>query len=415
MSFIDRLKTARYTSPSGQSILFDYIELERAGAKKGSIQELPFQDGGVLQQLGNKIIQYPITAYFYGENYDIAADRMFKVLLESGIGILDHPRWGEIKVQLLSTFKQSEQFIENVRVSIFNIIFFEYKEQESPISQEEQRGNFLKKLDAFKEVVTLDFLRNFKVQNFIEKSVAVSEFNSLLDSLESGLDAIVQTKEEVKNQYDLILRNIDRVNGLIDDTETTITNIVSLNFLGVEANDNITHIVGSYKDLLTNYKEVHLTATNRANLNTVYQLQVFGICAVAAIANSVVEYDFANKSEAINILNILKDNFDEFIEYLDQFQEQFEDNLVENDYVITNDTYSLLNDLVYIAYSYILNQLYDLKTEQVIVLDKEVTPLVLCYELYGTIEKLDDLIADNNLSKYELYLLPIGKEIVIYV
>lgn len=415
MSYLDRLKTARYISPSGVTILFSYDDLNRTNATKSSIQELPFQDGGKIQRQGNAIIRYPIVASIYGDNYDILADRFFTALREKGdFGILDHPRWGEIKV-IPITFTQAEKFVDGTRVATITIDFAEFKDQESPISQKEQKSKFLRLLDSFAEFATLDFLNNFRIDRLIEKNTAVQTFDNLLTSLETGLVNITQTTEEVKNQYDTILRNIDRANGLVDDTQTTIANIINLSFLGGAVPQNIDNISNSYQSIVNNFQKTSVMNTNREYVNVALELQVFSASSVASLALSIINFEFVNKVEAITVLDNLQSLFNQVVIFQDELQVVFEDNLSDDTYIFTNDTYSYLTELISITYDYVINQLFDLKVEQIVITDKETNPLVLSYELYGTIDKLDTLIADNNLIKYELLTIPIGKEIKIYV
>ena len=413
-SFLDRLNTARYISPSGQIILFDFEVLTRTNEKKVTVQELPFQDSGVIKPQGNTVVRHPITAYIYGKDYDLVADRFFKALRESGVGTLNHPRWGEIKVIPL-TYTQREKFVNDIRYAEFTIDFVEYTEKNSPLSKQEQKSKFLNKLDSFKKAVSLDFLNRLDLRSLLEQTTAMKAFRGLLDGLESGLSSINQLKSEVKNQYDTILRNINRVNGLIEDAESTIDSIVSLSFLGIESGDSIGNSFNDYQMTQSYYQSTFIPNASREHLPTALQTEVFAGCTIGALSAIVTDYEFNNKPEAITALNSLQEAFESFIVYQESLQDIFSIEGIENSYIMGNDTMVYLNELVSIGYSYILNQLYDLKVEQKIILDKEIDPISLAKELYGTIERLDDLIDDNKLSEYELFLLPIGKEIKIYV
>jgi prophage DNA circulation protein len=413
-NFTDRLKTARYKSPSGQIILFDFEILSREGGKKVSLHELPFQDNGKIQQQGNTITKFPIVAYIYGKDYDLTADRFYNALEEKGIATLDHPRWGEKKV-IPITYNQTENFVDNVRFATITIDFVIYTEQATPITKKEQLSKFATKLEAFKNTVSLDFLNKFDIRNLLEKSAAMQTFNTLLSSFENGLGAINQTKEEIKNQYDNILKSINRVDGLITDTEETINSIITLSFLGIGTDEKVGNITNAYLNTLNDYNATFIANSNREYLCSSNQLEVFGASNVGAVSSVILNYDFENKVEAINFLNNLDNLYQLFLNNQDNLQAKFKDTLLSDNYFLSNDTLLFLKELIAIAIEYVLNQLFDLKIEKKIIIDKETNPISLCYELYGDIEKLDALISDNDLKKYEMFIIPIGKEIKIYV
>jgi prophage DNA circulation protein len=389
--------------------------LNREGGKKAGVHELPNQDGGVIQQFGNKTITHKIQAYIYGANYDILADKFFRSLREKGVGVLDHPRWGEIKVVPVS-YSQSEKFISGMGVAIIDIQFMEYEHKESIISKEEERSKFLQKLDKFKEAVSLDFLNGVqnKLIKLVEKNIAMQEFSDLLRSFETGLTNIQQTKREVQNQLDVVLRNINRVDGIVKDTKNTIESIITLNFLSIETNDNILNIFNSHKSIQNDYQKVYIPNSNSQNISTALLLQVFYASSIGAMATKALEVEYTTKLEAIQVLDNLYENVESFVHFQDNFQKLFSLNTIDSNYILQSDTYLLLTELISIAYSYILNQLYDLKTEEKIILEKDITPLALSWEIYGTINKLDDIIKENSLGSYELLLLRAGREIKVY-
>lgn len=413
-SFLDRLATARYTSPSGQQILFSFDELSRENTKKAAIHELPFQNSGIIQQLGENTLKYPLTAYIFGKDYDITADRFFASLREKGIGTFDHPRWGELKVVPL-TYSQKEQFTENMRFAVFTIEFFENIQKDSPQTKTEQKSKFRDKLEKFKNAASMDFLKKLNLSNLVEKRQAMKTFNSLLSSLENGLETINQTKVEINNQINTVLRNINRVEGLVKDAQSTIDSIITLNFISLDTNDAIANIFNAHKSIQISYQQTYLPNGETEHLSSALQLQVFNVCSIGAMASATIECDFNSKVEAVSSLNSIQEAISNFLIYQETLQTIFANNTIDETYILSNDTYALLMDMISVTYSYILTQLYDLKTEQKIVLEKEITPLTLCWEIYGTIDKLNDFISDNSLKGCELLLLPIGKELKAYV
>ncbi len=63
----------------------------------------------------------------------------------------------------------------------------------------------------------------------------------------------------------------------------------------------------------------------------------------------------------------------------------------------------------------LIDQALNLPTERVIILDREMTPLDLVWELYGDIERLEEFIEYNNLCGDEILWLTRGREVRWYV
>ncbi len=131
MSYLDRLRTAKYIAPSGSIFIFKFNDLKRSGGKKAPIQEFPQQNEADVKDLGNLADRYPVELFFTGADYDQIADSFKEALAEKGPATLLHPRWGDLSVLPL-TYIQSEGFVDGMRQARFSIDFVRVADVEYP-------------------------------------------------------------------------------------------------------------------------------------------------------------------------------------------------------------------------------------------------------------------------------------------
>jgi len=132
MSYADRLRILKYTSPNGTIFTLQFDDLSRNGTRKISVSEAPDKDLPSIQDLGLAAEKYPVDVYISGADYDKQADRFFNALREKGPAQLSHPRWGDMQVIPLS-FSQVEKFVDGARRAVFSIDFVRASEETFPV------------------------------------------------------------------------------------------------------------------------------------------------------------------------------------------------------------------------------------------------------------------------------------------
>ena len=92
MAAEDRIGPAAYTAPSGDQVVFEFEDVQKTIRKKTNVIEFVGANVSYVQESGTAGRSYPLTVYFSGPNYDVEADRFENLLVEDGVGVLDHPR-----------------------------------------------------------------------------------------------------------------------------------------------------------------------------------------------------------------------------------------------------------------------------------------------------------------------------------
>lgn len=81
---------------SFRGVVVDVIDIEDAIGKAVVTSIFPYQDGGVLEDQGNKPDQFSINAVFFGDDYKVRLTAFRDALKKRGPGELIHPIWGSI-------------------------------------------------------------------------------------------------------------------------------------------------------------------------------------------------------------------------------------------------------------------------------------------------------------------------------
>ncbi|MCB1318414.1 MAG: hypothetical protein KDK27_20755, partial [Leptospiraceae bacterium] len=80
---------------------------------------------------------------------------------------------------------------------------------------------------------------------------------------------------------------------------------------------------------------------------------------------------------------------------------------VTTDYEILKQTQAALTA----AKAYLLQQSLNLPAEKVITLKREITPIELSFQEYGTIDRTDEIIDYNQLIGDEIFMIPRGRTV----
>ncbi|KKL23760.1 hypothetical protein LCGC14_2422150, partial [marine sediment metagenome] len=214
MSYLDRLRTAKYTSPSGSEFAFKFNDLKRSSSKKAAVHELPQQDDPSVQDLGNTAVRFAIEAFFSGENYDQVADSFWDALAEKGPGVLQHPRWGDLSVLPL-TYAQSEGFVDGMRQARFEIEFVRVGEIAYPTTIVQTEASIEDSLDTAGEATGEAFGAQFDPESAADTAAAKDTIGDSLAAFSENISGIIAENEKLSEE-------IKRLTAEIENTLDTL-------------------------------------------------------------------------------------------------------------------------------------------------------------------------------------------------
>jgi prophage DNA circulation protein len=414
MAWTDRLNAAAYTSPGGTRQTFEYEDVRRSVEKKTTAFDFPDADGTYIQDLGNTGRQYPLRLFFWGPDYDLAAASFESLLLERGPGRLEHPAYGTVDVVPFGTITRRDDLKTAANQAVLEVTFWETIGIIYPTGQTDPGSSVLSAVDAYNAALSeqtagaLDLSAPSSLVSF------KNTYDGLLSAAAGGLQAVADTQDGVRRQFDAINESINRG---IDTLVSTPLDLVFQTTLLIQAPARsasaISARLSAYGDLasslLSGDGAVVSGGDNTRDANTFYARDVFASSYVSGSVVSAVNARFETKAEAILAAEAI-------LTQLSNVETWREANYAALAAIDTGGAYQKLQEAVALTAGFLVDISFSLKQERAVVLDRARTIVDLSAELYGSVDdQLDFLISSNSLTGSEILELPEGRRIVYYV
>lgn len=414
MSWQDRIREAAYTSPSGSRITFDYENVRKTVNKKTTGFEFPDADGTFVQDLGHSGRRYPLRVFFWGDDYDQQADAFELALLERGTGRLEHPIYGTVDVVPFGTITRRDDLKTAANQAVLEITLWETIGLIYPTSQNDPASGVLSAVDDYNNAVSAEFEDVTTLDSAVDAATFKNDYQALLDSASSGLQAIADTQDDVRKQFDAINDSINQgIDILIAQPLTLAFQTTQLIQSPARALTNIEARLTAYGDLansiITGDGAVVTPSTDASSSNEFHTNDLYASTYVTGSVVSAVNNQFTTKTEALEAADAILTQLDDVINWRD-------DNFQSLGEVDTGSAYQQLQEAVALTAGFLVEISFSLKQERSIILNRNRTIIDLAAELYGSVDdQLDFLISSNNLTGSEILELPKGREIVYYV
>lgn len=410
----DRLKEAAYTSPSGTRLSFDYEDVRRTVEKKTTAFNFPDANGTYVQDLGHAGRQYPLRVFFWGDDCDIDADVFEDLLLETGIGKLEHPIYGTIDVVPFGSITRRDDLKSAANQAVIEVTFWETIGVIYPTVQTDPGSEVLAAVSSFNESAASQLDETINITKAVESSSFKSNYQSLLDGVKSGLQAVADAQSNVQQAFNSVYSSInDGLNTLIGTPLDLAFQTTLLIQAPARALTSITSRLNAYRNLATALISgegavVSPGYDNRPS-NAYHTRDLYASAYVTGSIVSVINNQFETKTDALNAAAEILDQFDQVAAWRDNNYES----LLEID---TGSAYQQLQRSVALTAGFLVYISFSLKQERRLILDRARTIIDLVAELYGSIDdQLDFFIASNSLTGSEILELPAGREVVYYV
>ena len=418
MPFEDRLRTCEFISVSGQEFILQFDELTREGGKKSSVHEIPDTNNAETQDQGNKVIRFPMNLYLSGENYDIVADEFFEALHEKSspgnLAELRHPRWGNFNV-LLMTATQTEKFVSGMARAVFDVVFVRVADLEYPLSVGEISDEIKAKKLTLDDILSEVYAAGQRLRTLAEKNAITSTLNAINETAGDVLGAIAEVEESINDSFNTILdsinSNLDTLLGapaLLAGSYTNLYNQV------IAVPGNLRDKINGYTTMFENIFAESTPQPNNEARNTVNLQQLLGVAAVGSLMESVLFQDFETRDEVLFVISAIENLNERLIFNLDNAETFFQDQKIGDGFTSAQDVLRFSTSIKELSINYLLQQSFQLTVKKTFYTNKEYTPMELCFEVYGTIERLDFFIETNDLIEDEYFNIPIGREVVVY-
>lgn len=414
MAWNDRIREAAYTSPSGERLTFGYENVSKKVDKKTTGFEFPDADGTFVQDLGHTGRKYPLRVFFWGDDYDQEADAFEAALLERGTGKLEHPIYGTVDVVPFGTITRRDDLKTGANQAILEITLWETIGLVYPSSQADPASAVLAAVEEYNEAVSAEFEEVTNLDSGVDTVTFENDYQALLDSASSGLQAVADVQDDVRKQFDAVVDSINQgIDILIAQPLTLAFQTAIMIQSPARALANIEARLTAYGDLansiISGDSAVVEPSIDNSSSNKFHTNDLYASTYVTGSVVSVVNNQFTTKTEALQAADAVLTQLADVVEWRDNnFQALGE--------VDTGAAYQQLQEAVALTAGFLVEISFSLKQERTIVLDRNRTIIDLAAELYGSVDdQLDFLINSNNLSGSEILELPRGREIVYYV
>lgn len=404
MTWEKRIREAAYTSPGGTRLTFQYEDVGRTVSVKGATFEFTDADGTFVQDLGRTGRRYPLRMFFSGQDCDLQATAFEDALNERGHGTLEHPVYGSVLVVPFGDISRRDDLVSAANQAVLEVTFFQTNGLIYPSPVADTAGTVADQVAAAEEAQAQWFGAAFVESTATVLADLRSRYNAALNTASDILRPIADTVTGTQRAFDQIQSSITRgLDVLIGQPLTLAYQTIQLIKTPARISQQVGARLDAYSNLFQQY--VGRPAENRTAL---YTRDLFASTAATATAQAAFNTTYTRRPEAVQAAEQLLAQLDALAAWRDeQFAAQGE--------VDDGSSWQATQDLLATVAGALVDQSFDLAAERVLVLTSDRSIIDVCFEVYGSVDdKLDALMADNDLSGDEIVELPRGRRIVYY-
>lgn len=418
MTWIDRLSEAAYTSPGGTRQTFLYEDVSREFTKRTAVFEFPGVDGSYVQDNGHSERRYPLLCIFAGAECDREALAFERLLLERGVGQLEHPMYGRVQVVPFGDIARRDDLKRAANQVIIEVTFWSTVGAIYPSSGASPRHEVLASLDATDAAVSGQFERSIQVDTEARRANAKLSTRSRLQAVRAALGAAADATADVRRQFADQERAINgSIDVLVGQPLLLAEQMLSLAKAPGRSAAGIQSRLAGYADLLDRMLASSVSTAGDSSVlpalrvrlaNDFYLSDLVAAAALTGSVTSVLATEFTAKPQAIAAADEIARQATAHTDWRDERYGDIEE-------IDTGESYQALQESVALTIGYLVEISFSLVPERVVILDRPRNIIELCAELYGSIDdRLDFLISTNRLTGSEILELPRGRRVVYY-
>lgn len=415
MSWKDRVReTIQFTSPNGDFFEALWIGNEYTREKLVPQFQYPLVDGTFTQDNGLKSAIYPLEFFFEGPDHDLETDRFDLAMRQRGPWVVVHPVRGELNLQPIS-YSPRLAPVEDANTTKISSEWIEYVDESEFESDVELSGQ----VRAVSDEVSAQADQRLE-ESLKDRTGAVAESRNVISNSVGRLRKLSRKVANINAQFESINR------GLASTLEQPVIDALSLagglrNFITLpslttdDARIRFETYAGLIQDLFNDVTPLQtLEAATRAAV-----LDFSATAITQALAEVSLTSEFETRAQALEAAKTHSDLYDTIVENLDLLQKQFENNPASIKYFSLLLSYAGVTLMTMQAIKYLLQASWNLAVEKRIILDRARPAIEVVISEYGSLGEsdvfLDLFIRTNDLSPDDIYLIPEGREVVVYI
>lgn len=442
MSRSQPIQEGAYTAPDGTRLVFEFEDLGKTIRKRTHAHEFPDVDATYVEDKGLKGTLYPLRVFFSGENYDRAADAFESLLRQRGPGTLDHPIYGPKTVVPFGDIARTDAVVTQGNQTVFNITFWETIAAIYPSQDTATLALVDAAVDGYD---AQQFADTIEIADAGEKSAFARDMRQLKDGADTALRAAQDGTGALRSK-------MNKIDKAINSTlETFVGGPLLLGFqikqlVGAPARSAalLRAKLDAYGNLAasivagtgtgagggTGSSELGDGVVNpgtttpgtivRAN-NSFHANRLLAETVLLGLALVVSGEEYTTRREALDGAKTLADAADTIFDWTDDnYTVLFDassgpDSTRQNSSgpgaMDTGESRQMLLDVMTRTAAYLIAKSFTLAVERSIVTAVPCTAIDKCYELYGSIDRLDEFMDTNELTGDEIMEIPAGRTV----
>ncbi|HET9954089.1 MAG TPA: DNA circularization N-terminal domain-containing protein [Polyangiaceae bacterium] len=441
-SWEDRLSEAAYTSPVSRTrITFKYESVSREYEKRGTAFEFAGINDAYVQENGYSARRYPLKCIFTGNNCDRLASSFEALLLETGVGRLEHPLYGALDVLPFGGITRKDDLKSEANQSVVEVTFWTTTGAAYPQAQSHPQSEILALIADFDAEAAQQFVALTDFRSAVQKANALASLRKRLKDVSATLEAVSEKVASVSQKFQdaqaALNEGMDSLIGKPLLLAQQITNLVRaparalsgiadrLDQYGAFADRIMKSFASAPGETFTSGQELTDAVAGRLandfHITELFALAAVSACVVSLVSDSISDGGeapvvFASRTQAVEAAEALLSLSDAVSTWREGAYAALETapSLAAYKYDGGAATQALQTAVASTA-GYLIQLSFALAPERVLELERETTILNLAAELYGEIdEQLDFIIDTNELTGEEILELPRGRRIVHY-
>lgn len=405
------------TSPNGNQFSALWSENTFSKSKNVGRYSPPKIDGEVLQDNGLNAVSIPtFDIIFQGSTFEADAKAFWSATNENGLWEIDHPVEGKLKRQQLMAVSKLVS-VKELNIRTFSVSFDESLENRFLILR--QAANLV--ADAFASLLD-DTMKAGFVEDAFDDSASLSTelakvAETVIEGVRTKLSPVYSVDQdsitEVENNIDRLELTIsDAVIDTTDYSDNLVSLIVSTGTEGLTAAE----LVSTYGAFITD----SISDGDNTGVNASLANELVVISGFLAFCQVVQNTDIQTQAETLRVCQDIIDLYNQVLALLDEQQETFASDTLEDSYFAIYKTYPDFQRYVLATVEYLKAKSFDLRTEKRFTIEADIATQNVVYQEYGTFgdeyENFDLFIDSNDLCCEEIFgLLKAGREVVVYV
>jgi prophage DNA circulation protein len=362
---------------SFRGVSFNVLNLSRSGGRNVVSKTIPFSDLHINEDTGKKVPSLSVPFYLIGENCEAQREKLEAAFCKSGAGELIHPNYGKIQARASD---YSISFSSDVSEYIEGSVTFIPETDPSLTNYSEDFGGETKTASAEALEKASD--------RFSEVFSIAGKCQAVIDAVNEKAESIISAIDVARNSIRSVYAFVDSISKLkadlsiIMDTPTDfaarIQNLLTMTkeTLGIDGG-SAKDVVKESLTIMSSYSSAEASSADAEDLeNSMSELVL--LSASAALVSSLVDCDFDSAEEAQEFQDNVHSGFDAAI-----------------DDVSSMEALSTLQDLEANALKYLRDTISTLPDVITYKLNGPADVLTVCFDIYGNLDKVDDLISRN--------------------